>query len=39
MLKPSLCDFGDAYINVKGTIIVVRQGADAAAVQGNRNNK
>ena len=39
MLKQSLCDFGDAYINVKGTITVVRQGADAGAVQGNRNNK
>ena len=39
MLKSSLCDHSDAYILVKRTIILVGHGADAAAVQEDRNNK
>ena len=37
MLKPSLCDYSDAYIHVKGTITVYNTaGADADA---NNTNK
>ena len=39
MLKWSLCDYSDAYILVKRTITVVGQGADAAALAADRNNK
>ena len=31
MLKFSLCDYSDAYILVKGKIIITGAGADAAA--------
>ena len=31
MLKPSLCDYSDAYILVKGKITITGAGADAAA--------
>ena len=31
MLKSSLCDYSDAYILVKGKIIITGAGADAAA--------
>ena len=37
MLKPSLCDYSDAYILVKVTITVSNTGADAAP--NNRNKK
>ena len=33
MLKSSLCDYSDAYIRVKGTIIIIGRGVDAAARQ------
>ena len=39
MLKPSLYDYSDVYLLVKGTITVVGQGADAVAIAANRNNK
>ena len=39
MLKSGLCDYSDAYILVKGTITLVGQGADAVAIQTERNNK
>ena len=37
MLKPSLCDYGDAYILVKGNIIV--NNAAAAGTNANNTNK
>ena len=37
MLKSSLCDFGDEYILVKGTITVFGQGEDAAEIAADRN--
>ena len=37
MLKPSLCDYSDEYILVKGTIIMLNTAAAAAAV--NNGNK
>ena len=37
MLRSSLCDYSDAYILVKGTIIVTNTGI--AAVPNNRNSK
>ena len=37
MVKLSLCDYSDAFILVKGTI--VGQGVDATAIQAERNNK
>ena len=39
MLKLSLCDYNDAYILVKRTVTVVRQGADVAAIAADRNIK
>ena len=33
MLKSSLCDYSDAYIIVKGTIIIAEAGYNAAARQ------
>ena len=41
MLKSSLYDYGDAYMLVKGTIIITRgpAGADAAARQADEGNK
>ena len=37
--KTSLFDQSYAYIHVKGTITFIWKGADAAAVQVDRNNK
>ena len=38
MLKSSLCESSDAYILVKGTIIVARAGADEAGRAADRKN-
>ena len=38
MLKPSLCDHSDAYILVKGTIVINGGGADAVERQANKRN-
>ena len=37
MLKSSLCDYGDTYILVKGTITV--DGTSAAGADANNTNK
>ena len=39
MLKPSLCDYSDAYILVKGTITITGAGGDAAARQADLRDK
>ena len=39
MLKSSLCDYGDAYILVKGTITITGVGDDAAARQADEKDK
>ena len=39
MLKPSLCDYSDAYIHVKRTITLAGQRANATAIQADINNK
>ena len=39
MLKSSLCDYSDASILVIGIIILVEEGADAATITADRNNK
>ena len=39
MLKSSLCDYGDACILVKGTIIIVAAGDDAASRQAKERKK
>ena len=39
MLKSSLCDYSDAYILVKGAIIITGAGADAAARQADERDK
>ena len=39
MLKSSLCDYGDACILVKGTIIIVGAGDDAASRQADERKK
>ena len=39
MLKSSLCDYGDTYILVKGTITITRARADAAARQADERDK
>ena len=39
MLKPSLCDYSDAYILVKGTITIAEAGDDAAAKQTDEREK
>ena len=39
MPNSSLCDYSNAYILATETITVVRAGADAAAIDTERNNK
>ena len=39
MLKSSICDYGDAYILVKGTITITGAGDNAAAKQADERNK
>ena len=39
MLKSSLCDYGDAYILIKGNITITRAGDDAAARQADERDK
>ena len=39
MLKSSLCDYGDAYILVKGRITITGRGADATARQADERDK
>ena len=39
MLKSSVCDYSDAYILVKGKIIITARGAEAAARQANERDK
>ena len=39
MLKSSLCDYSDAYILVKGTITIAREGADASARHADERDK
>ena len=38
MLKPSLCDYSDAYILVKGIITITGRGGDAAARQADKRD-
>ena len=39
MLKPSLCDYSDAYILVKRKIAITGRGADAAARLADERDK
>ena len=39
MLKPTLCDYSDAYILVKQTMTVVGQGADATSIEDRSNEQ
>ena len=39
MLKPSLCDYSDAYMLVKGNITLNNTAADGAAAANNTNKK
>ena len=39
MLKSSICDYGDAYILVKGIITITGAGDNAAAKQADERNK
>ena len=39
MLKSSLCDYGDAYIHVKGRVTITRAGDDAATRQADERIK
>ena len=39
MLKPSLSDYRDVYILVKGKITIIGRGADAAAIQADERDK
>ena len=39
MLKSNLCDYTDAYILVKGTIIITGAGDDDAAQRLDKRNK
>ena len=39
MLRPSLCDYSDAYILVSGTITINGAGADDAAKRLDERNK
>ena len=39
MLKSDLCDYADAYIFVKGTITITRDGDDNATRQADEINK
>ena len=38
MLRPSLCDYSDSYILVKGKITITGQGADGAARQADKRD-
>ena len=38
MLKSSLCDYSDAYLLIKRTIIVVGQGPDASEIAADRKH-
>ena len=38
-LNPSLCDYSDAYILVKGRIIITEAGDDAVVRQADERNK
>ena len=39
MLRPSLCDYVDAYILVKGSITITGAGDDATARRADERNK
>ena len=39
MLRPSLCDYADAYILVKGSITITGAGDNAAARRVDERNK
>ena len=39
MLRPSLCDYADAYILVKGSITITGAGDNAAARRADERNK
>ena len=39
MLRPSLCDYVDAYILVKGSITITGAGDNAAARRADERNK
>ena len=39
MLNSSLCNYSDVYVLVKGTITVIRQGANDGVIAAGRNNK
>ena len=39
MLRPSLCDYADAYILVKGTITITGAGVDAPAERADERAK
>ena len=39
MLRSNLCDHGDSYILLKGTITITGEGADAAAEQADERDK
>ena len=39
MLKSNLYDYSDAYILLKGTIIIIGARAEAAAQRADQNNK
>ena len=39
MLKPSWCDYSDAYVLLSGTITITRAGEDHAARQAGERNK
>ena len=39
MLNSSLCNYSDVYVLVKGTIAVIRQGANDGVIAAGRNNK
>ena len=38
IIKTSLCDYSYAYILVKRTITVLKEGANAGAIAADRNN-
>ena len=39
MLRSNLCDYGDSYILLKGTIIITGEGATAAAERADERDK
>ena len=39
MLRSNLCDYGDSYILLKGTIAITGEGADAAAERADERDK